>query len=201
MADSDVNGGHSIPQFRLSTLFVVTLAATILAAFLNPRGHDHMLAGSIAVVLSMVLGFLVGIRFPPQAERVFWGMVVAAMMQAVCAEVILYDRRGVLAWPIAAGVAAVFVAARSGLYRRMVLGAGTASCVIAGYTLLAGAPAVVAGAMIACAAIGGALMTVLVDVVRWAETRFRVPQPAIGLSLVLCAIAFSVTAPRIFPGW
>ncbi|TWU02657.1 hypothetical protein [Stieleria varia] len=188
-------------QFRLSTLFVVTLAATILAAFLNPRGEDHMMAGAVATVAAMALGFLVGTWFPPRAERVFWGMVIAAMMQAVAAEVILYDRKGILAWPLAAGFAAVFAASRSGLYRRMIYGAATSSAVIGIYMGVVRAPSSVVIAVVGSAAIGGALLPVLIEMVRWIETRYRIPQPAIGLTLVIAAIGFSVAAPRLIPGW
>jgi len=61
-------------QFRLSTIFVLTLIASILAAFLSPRGNDLMLAGVISVVGSALFALVVGYVRPPLANRVFWGV-------------------------------------------------------------------------------------------------------------------------------
>ena len=190
-----------IPQFRLSSLFLVTLAASILAAFLNPRGQQHMLAGALAVSIAMALGWAIGTISPPRSDRIFWGMVITAMMQAVCAEVILMDPRGVIAWPLCAGVAAVFVASRANIYRRMLVGAAVAAIVILVYTIIIAVPSHVMVPVVACAAIGGALMTVLVEIARWSEMRYRIPQPVVGLTLVIGSIFFSVTASHWIPGW
>ncbi|MFK8113680.1 MAG: hypothetical protein AB8B91_15870 [Rubripirellula sp.] len=188
-------------QFRLSTIFVLTLIATILAAFLNPRGSDRMLAALVTVLCSLAFACVVGFLRPPLVDRVFWGVVVAAMMQAVCAEVILLDRSGIYAWPIVAGFSAVIAAGQSGFYQRMAATAVIAGLIIGAYVISMSSPMTVVIAYIVCAAIGGALLTVLIDSVRWSEHRFRIPQPAIGLTLVLAAIAFSVTAAKLIPGW
>ncbi len=58
-------------QFRLSTIFVLTLVAGILAAFLSPRGNDLMLAGLVTTVTSLIFAILVGYVRPPLVDRVF----------------------------------------------------------------------------------------------------------------------------------
>ena len=188
-------------QFRLSTIFVLTLIAGILAAFLSPRGNDLMLSGMISVVGTALFALAVGHRRPPLADRVFWGVVIAAMMQAVCAETTLLDRTGIYAWPLSAGFAAVIAAGPASLYRRMALSAAMAGTIIAGYVVSLGGTTTVVIAYVSCAAIGGALMTILVDSVNWLERKLRIPQPAIGLVLVLGAMGFALGAPRVIPGW
>ncbi len=188
-------------QFQLSTIFVLTLVASILAAFLSPRGNDLMLAGMICVMGSLIFALVVGYLRPPLADRVFWGVVIAAMMQAVCAEVILLDRSGIYAWPLAAGLAAVVAAGDASLVIRSVLSSLTAAAIIAVYVISLSVSNVAIVSNVVCAAIGGALLTCLIDVVQWTSHRRRIPQPAIGLVLVLAAIGFSVAAPKWIPGW
>lgn len=201
-----VPGQPSVPsqqsvQFRLSTMFVLTLIAGILAAFLSPRGNDLMLAGVITTASSLAFGLFVGSLFPPRLDRVFWGVVVAAMMQAVTANVILLDRTGIYAWPIVAGFAAVSAAGQSNRYRRMVLAAVSAGSLIFGYISWLGANQGLILAYVTCASIGGALLVLLIDLTRWLRTSLRIPPPAIGLVLVLAAIGFSLAAPSTIPGW
>jgi branched-subunit amino acid transport protein len=188
-------------QFRLSTIFVLTLVAGILAAFLSPHGNDLMLAGLVTTVTSLIFALAVGYVRPPLVDRVFWGIVVAAMMQAVCANVILLDRTGIYAWPLVAGFAAVAAAGTSNRYGRMLLAAATAGLIIFAYIAWLGASNVLILAYVTCASVGGALLTILVDVTKWLEQTRRIPPPAIGLALVLAAIGFSVVAPTVIPGW
>ncbi len=203
MADkaTDQSQPQKAIQFRLSTIFVLTLIASILAAFLSPRGYDLMLAGLISVVGSAVFALFVGYVSPPLANRIFWGVVIAAMMQAVCAETTLLDRSGIYAWPLAAGFAAVIAASPGSLYRRMVFAAAMAAIIIAGYVVSLGSTASVTIPHVACAGIGGALMAILIAAVNWLEQERRIPQPAVGLVLVLGAMAFALAAPRVIPGW
>ncbi|TWU59492.1 hypothetical protein Poly51_22800 [Rubripirellula tenax] len=207
MSDDGESVDHAVPakdtlQFRLSSIFVVTLVATILAAFLSARGHDMMLAGVVTTIASAAFALALGRLRPPRIDRVFWGVVVAAMMQVVASEVTLLDRQaGVYAWPIVAGFAAVVAAGRSPLYRRMLIAALTAAILILPYVIyFCGRPEAVVPYVI-CAAIGGALLTFMIDAVRWLEARFRVPQPLVGISLVLAAMAFATVAQRVIPGW
>ncbi len=188
-------------QFRLSTIFVLTLVAGILAAFLRPHGNDMMLSGLVTTVTSLIFALAVGYVRPPLVDRVFWGIVVAAMMQAVCANVILLDRTGIYAWPLVAGFAAVAASGNSNRYGRMIIAAATAGLIIFAYIAWLGASNAVILAYITCASVGGALLTILVDVTKWLEQTRRIPQPAIGLALVLAAIGFSVAAPKVVPGW
>ena len=198
--ESNATGQRPL-QFRLSTIFALTLIASILAAFLRPRGNDLMLAGAVTTFCSLLFALVVGSFRPPRIDRVFWGVVVAAMMQAVCAEVILLDRTGIYAWPLVAGFAAVAAAGNSNRYGRMILAAGTAGVIILAYIVWLGATTSVIIAYVACASIGAALLTFLIDVTKWLEQTRRIGQPAIGLGLVLAAIGFSVVAPRLIPGW
>ncbi|HUS39782.1 MAG TPA: hypothetical protein VMX74_10050, partial [Pirellulales bacterium] len=62
-------------QFRLSTLFVLTLIASILAAFLSSLGSDMMLAGAVTIVASLLFAMAVGSFRPPLVDRIFWGVV------------------------------------------------------------------------------------------------------------------------------
>lgn len=189
-------------QFRLSTIFVLTLIATVLAAFLSPRGNDMLLAGFVTTVASLLFGLVVGMIRAPLVDRIFWGVTVAAMMQAVCAEVILLDRQlEIYAWPITAGFAAVVSAGRSNLYFRMIASAATAGTLIAAYVVWVSSTPIVIVSYVACAAIGGALLNILVDGVGWLERVGRIPQPAVALALVLGAIGFSLAAPKLIPGW
>lgn len=194
------NGGRSGIQFQLSTIFILTFIATIMAAFLNPRGSDLLLAGTVTVMANLGFALAVGKFRPPLADRVFWGIVVTAMMQVVCATVTLLDRSGIYAWPILAGFAAVIAAGNACMYRRMVWSSVMAGSLISIYVLaLAANEAAIA--YIICAAIGGCLLAIMVTFIRWAERRFRIPQPAIGLTMVLAAIGFSQVAPQVIPGW
>jgi hypothetical protein len=189
-------------QFRLSTIFVLTLVAGVLAAFLSPRGNDLMVAGAFTTVGSLLFALAVGSIWPPLIDRVFWGVVVAAMMQAVCATVILFDHdKGIYAWPLAAGVAAVMAAGGSNRFGRMMIASAMAGGIIALYMIIAGGTAIAIGANVACAAIGGALLAILVEFVGWMERTRKIPQPAIGLALVLAAIGFSLIASKVVPGW
>ena len=199
--ESVEEGPKQLIQFRISTLLIVTLAATIHAAFLNPRGPEHMLACCVAVSVSVSAGFILGRLRGRTVERMFWGMVIAAMMQAVCANVILYHRLGTYAWPVAAGLAAVVTADDSNRYLRMILGGVTSGAVVAIYFAIVGAGGSVMLPMVSCAAIGGALLTVLIEFFQTVEAKTRIPQPAIGLSLLLASIAFSQLAPTLIPGW
>ena len=188
-------------QFRLSTIFVLTLIATLLAAFLNPRGSDLLLAGAITVTSCLVIALIIGKLFPPLVDRVFWGVVVAAMMQAVTAYVTLLDRAGIFAWPIVAGLAAIVAAGQSNLYRRMLLAAITGGTAIVPYVVPLSFDHTVTAAFVVCAAIGGALLAAMVDTVRWLEKRYRISQPVIGLTLVVGAMAFSYSAKQLVWGW
>ncbi|GAA4460033.1 hypothetical protein GCM10023156_40430 [Novipirellula rosea] len=188
-------------QFRLSTIFVLTLIASILAVFLRPRGNDLMIAGMVSTISSLAFGMLVGKVRPPLMQRVFWGVVVAAMMQAVVSNTILLDRKGIYGWPIAAGFAAVVAAGNSNLYRRMIQGAIAAATVVAIYMVSLPTDSITGFANTICAAIGGALLAVLVDVVNFLQRRTTVPLPITGLALVLVAMAFATVAPTLIPGW
>lgn len=188
-------------QFRLSTIFVLTLVASILAAFLNPKGSDMLLAGMATTAVSLLFALVIGYFRSSIADRVFWAVVVAAMMQAVAANVILLDRSGIYAWPIVAGFAAAIAAGKSNLYFRMLAASATAAVTIIPYVVSLEPKAPVILSYVTCAAIGGALLTIMIDLVRWAEQKHRIPQPAIGLTLVIAAIGFSVLAPQLIPGW
>jgi len=189
-------------QFRLSTLFVVTLVAGVLAAFLRPRGHDLMMAGAITSSASLLFALIVGAVRPPIVERLFWGIVVAAMMQVVSATVILFDHQmGIYAWPLAAGFAAVVAVGQWSRAGRMTIAALVASTIIATYVLIAGGSIAVVAAIVACAAIGGALLAILIELVGRLEQIRKIPQSAIGLAMVLAAIGFSLVADNVIPGW
>ena len=188
-------------QFRLSTIFVLTLVASILAAYLNPKGSDMLLAGLVTVASSLVFALAVGYFRVPQMDRVFWAVVVAAMMQAVAANVTLLDRMGIYAWPIVAGFVATVAAGKSNMYFRMMVAATTSAVLIVPYVLSVDNDSPVVVSYVVCAAIGGALLTIMIDFVRWIEQRYRVAQPLIGLTLVIAAIGFSVFAPHVIPGW
>ncbi len=188
-------------QFRLSTVFVLTLVASLLAAYLNPQGSDLLLAGLVTITASLLLAIAVGYVRPPIADRVFWAVVVSAMMQAVTANVILLHRSGIYAWPIVAGFAATIAAGKSSRYVRMFFAAAAAAVSILPYVISLDSNVPVIIAYVICAAIGGALLTILVDFVRWAEQKYHIPQPAIGLMLVVAAIGFSTVASQIVPGW
>ena len=115
---------------------------------------------------SLLFGFAVGSLRPPVVERVFWGVVVAAMMQTVCATVILFDHdKGIYAWPLAAGFAAVPAASDGYRIRRMLLAAAISGTVITIYMLSTTAALYEILANVVCALIGGAF-TVVVDRVR-----------------------------------
>ncbi|EMI20850.1 membrane protein [Rhodopirellula maiorica SM1] len=188
-------------QFRLSTIFVLTLIASILAAFLRPRGNDLMIAGMVTTISCLAFGMLVGKLRPPLMQRVFWGVVVAAMMQAVASNTILLDRKGIYGWPIAAGFAAVVASGNSNLYRRMFQAAVAAATVVAIYMASVPANWTTSIANSICAAIGGALLAVLVEVVNWLQRKTHIPLPITGLALVLSAIVFAAIAPIMIPGW
>lgn len=189
-------------QFRLSTIFVITLIVGVLAAFLNPLGPDLLMAGAVTAMASLLFALLVGAIWPPIVERLFWGIVVAAMMQAVCATVILLDRDlGIYAWPLAAGFAAVVAVGDGNRFRRMISPALMAGSIIAIYVLYVGGTAVVATPLVACAAIGGALLAILVELVGRFERARKIPPSAIGLAMVLAAIGFSSIASEVIPGW
>ncbi|GAA5509441.1 hypothetical protein [Novipirellula caenicola] len=188
-------------QFRLSTIFVLTLIASILAAFLRPRGNDLMIAGMVSTISSLAFGVIVGKIRPPMMQRVFWGVVVAAMIQAVASNTILLDRKGIYGWPIAAGFAAVVASGNSNLYRRMFQAAMVAAAVVAIYMASVPANATTSIANAICAAIGGALLAVLVEVVNAFQRKTHLPMPVTGLALVLAAIVFAVIAPIMIPGW
>ncbi|HUS38834.1 MAG TPA: hypothetical protein VMX74_05260, partial [Pirellulales bacterium] len=118
------------------------------------------------------------------------------------AKVILFDHdKGIYAWPLAAGFAAVTAASNSHRFRRMFLAAVMSGTVIAFYIMSTSAMAIVMLASVACAAIGGALLSLLIEVVGWLERTRKIPQPAIGLALVLAAIGFSLVAKHVIPGW
>jgi hypothetical protein len=188
-------------QFRLSTIFVLTLVATVLAAYLSPLGNDLLLAGLTSAVVSLVVAFAVGSIRPPLVDRVFWGMVVAAMMQAVCADIDKLDRLEIFAWPITAGVAAVFAVGCDNMYRRMVLAGLAAGLCFAGFATNINASTTILALNVICAVIGGALLAVMITLISWLEKRYKLPQPAIGLVMVLSAIGFAIVAPVWIPGW
>ncbi len=188
-------------QFRLSTIFVLTLVAAILAAFLSNRGNDLLLAGLVTTTTSMVFALLVGYRYGAMMDRVFWGIVAAAMMQAVCATAYLLDRSGIYAWPVAAGFVATMAAAPSGRYRRMAKGALMAILVIGLYTIAFNSTGAVLLGNLISAGCGGALIALLIEIVQEIERYRRVPLPFVGLILVLGAIAVSILAPRVIAGW
>ena len=197
----DVNIQPPALQFRLSTIFVLTLVATLLAAFLNPRGSDLLLAGVITVTACFAIGLIIGKLCPPMVDRVFWGVVVAAMMQAVTAHVTLLDRAGIFAWPMVAGLSAIAASGKSHLYRRMLLAAVTGGITITPYVVPLSFDHTVTAAFVCCAAIGGALLAALIESVRWLEKRYRISQPMIGLALVVAAMAFSYSAKQLIWGW
>ncbi len=188
-------------QFRLSTIFVLTLVATVLAAFLSPRGNDLLLSGMLTAVGAATFALAVGYFWPPLVDRVFWAIVVTAMMQAVCAEVDLLARLEIFAWPATAGVAAAMAVGHRNLYIRMVMSGLAAGLCFAAFATQIDARLADLVMNIVCATIGGALLAVLISVIQWLEEKYRLPQPAIGLVMVLAAIVFAVLAPRMIPGW
>ena len=97
--------------------------------------------------------------------------------------------------------AAVTAAGSLDRFRRMTIAAVMAGGVIAMYMITAGGTAIAIIANVACAGIGGALLAILVEMVSWIERTRRIPQPAIGLALVLAAIGFSLLVGKLVPGW
>ena len=189
-------------QFRLSTIFSITVIASVLTAFLSRHGNDLILAGAVSMVASLVFGLAVGYVRPPLADRVFWGVVVAAMMEVVCATVILFDHgRGIYAWPIAAGFAAVTAANSGKRFQRMFVAAATSGAIISIYAFSTTDNPLDVLAIVACAAIGGALLAILIESMSWLEQTYKIPSSLTGLGLVLAAIVFSVIGKHVIPGW
>jgi hypothetical protein len=182
-------------------VFVLTLIASILAAYLSSRGEDLIPAGLLTVGTVAILAGVIGYFWPPLTDRIFWGIVVTAMMQAMTAQVILLDRSGIYGWPLTAGIAAVLAAGHTSLYPRMAAGAVAAGLSMTLFMLLIEAPTNAKMMNVISAAIGGALLGVLIQWFKWIDQKKIIPQPVVGLILVLAAIAFSQLAPRIVPGW
>ena len=194
--------GDVVPRFRLSSLFVMTLIAAILTAFLNSHGRDLVLAGVVTMAACLLFGLAVGYVRPPGMRRLFWGVVIAAMIEVVCATVVLFDHdKGIYAWPLAAGFAAVVVAGEGSRWLRMIAGGVTAASLIAIYALTTNATTIDLLAIVACAAIGGALLALMIELVGWVERVTVISHPAIGLALVLAAIGFSLVGKQLIPGW
>lgn len=193
--------GQPAIQFQLSTIFVLVLISGIMSAFLQSRGEENIPAALATVTVIAIFAIAVGSFRPPLTDRLFWGIVVTAMMQAIAAEVVLLDRFGVLGWPICAGIAAVCAAGRTTLYPRMIIGAIPAGIAMAIYSLTFEAPVHAKAMNVVSATIGGALLGMLIELILWVQSKRILPQPAIGLALVLGGIVFAVTAPKIIPGW
>ena len=189
-------------QFRLSTIFAITLIASVLTAFLSFHGNDLVLAGAVTMFASLLFGLAVGSVRPPLFDRAYWGVVIAAMMEVVCATVILFDHdKGIYAWPLAAGFAAVTAAGNGQRFRRMLVAAVTSGTIVAIYALSTSATTLEVLAIVACAAIGGALLAILIESVDSLERTQKFSQAAIGLGLVLAAIMFSFVGKHVIPGW
>jgi hypothetical protein len=75
----------------------------------------------LTAVGAAMFALAVGYFWPPLVDRVFWAIVVTAMMQAVCAQVDLLARLEIFAWPATADVAAAMAVGHRNLYIRMTL--------------------------------------------------------------------------------
>ena len=188
-------------QFHLLSIFIVTMLASIVSGYLSSHSEHLVPVGIITISVTGSIAALIGVLWPPLMNRLFWAMVVTAMVQTVTAGVILLSEYSFYGWPITAGLGAIAAAESTSLYPRMLKSSLVVATSMTCFVLIIEAPLAAKIANVVTASIGGALLGAMIESFVWVERKQWATQPIIGFSLITATIVFSAMAPHLIPGW
>ncbi len=189
-------------QFGLQAFLLMFVVVALLAGYLRTFGPEAVGRFGLVLVLTMPLGGLIGWLAGRFSAAVFWagiGTVLGTL--AVCGAAVGHWT-ALYAWPLMGGMAgaAAAVCDRRGLVERMACGAMVGLGIITIYVFSCFGIANAQIAELICAAGGGALLGLGVDLVGRFEKRTSIPRHFLALGLVVLAIAGHWIAVRVIPG-
>ncbi len=194
------------PQFTISCLLWLMVAASLVLAYLRMFDRDEMLSGLVAIGIGLAVGGFVGAVVRRLADTMYWSLL-GALFAFVCT----------------AGYDLLFLFHPWLHYGWMLIGAAAGAC---GGARTPGRPAIsmlaggfVGGAVlgtfalvftqapsdfvleVAFAAIVGAMLAAVIEIIYWVERRNDLPRYVTATGLLFAVIAGNVTAKFVLPGW
>ncbi len=189
-------------QFGLQAFLLMFVVVALLAAYLRTFGPEAVGRFGLVIVLTLPLGGAIGWLADRFSAAVFWagiGTVLGSL--AVCGAAV-YHWTALYVWPLMGGIvgATAAVCDEGKLMQRMACSALVGFGVIAVYTFSCFGFQRDQVAELICAAGGGALLGLGVELVGRFEKRTSIPRHFLALGLVVLAVAGHWIAVRIIPG-
>ncbi len=189
-------------QFGLQAFLLMFVVVAVLVGYLRSFGVEPVGRFGLCIAVAMPLGGLIGWRAGRFSTAVFWtgiGTVLGSL--AVCGTTVGHWTAYYF-WPLMGGAAGATAAVcdRRGLPERMASTTVVALGIVGLYTLLWPCRSGEENAQIVCAAGGGALLGLGVDLVGRFERWTAIPRHFLALGLVVLAVAGHWVAVRVIPG-
>ncbi|MEN6451089.1 MAG: hypothetical protein ABFC96_11410 [Thermoguttaceae bacterium] len=199
---NDTDSPRSEYQFGLQAMLLMFVVAALLAGYLRAFGPEAVGRFGLVLALALPLGGLIGWWAGRFSAAVFWagiGSVLGSL--AVCGAATSHWSQ-LYVWPLMGGIVGATAAACGDgrPVRRM------AWCALVGFAIVAICGLSFSGfgrdriAELICAAGGGALLGLGVDLVTRFERFTSIPRHFLALVLVVLAIAGHWVAVRVIPG-
>jgi hypothetical protein len=202
MPETQSDSSRAEYQFGLQAFLLMFVVVAVLAAYLRTFGPEAVGRFGLVLVLALPLGGAIGRLAGRFSAAVFWagiGTVLGSL--AVCGAAVGHWT-ALYAWPLMGGIvgATAAICGEGKLVRRVAWSALVGFGVIAVYTFSWFGFQREQIAELICAAGGGALLGLSVDLVGRFEKRTSIPRHFLALGLVVLAIAGHWIAVRIIPG-
>jgi hypothetical protein len=189
-------------QFGLQAALAVTLLLALLFGYLRPYGAGAVATCGLVVLIAALVGGLGGAVAGKNLDPMFWSVIGAVFAYLAVVGFALYHWSSQYVWPLVGMVAGTTVGAigQGRPVRRMAFGSLAATAVFAIYMLLLFGLNPDLGYELLCAALGGALLGLLVEIVERFERTTSIPRYLLAVGFVVAAILGHWIVPRIIPG-
>jgi hypothetical protein len=189
-------------QFGLQAFLWLFVIVAVFLSYIRSFGPETIPKFGLVAVLALLLGGLIGLAAHRFSTAVFWSGIGAVGGYLAVVHAAMPHWSAEYVWPLVGGlVGATAAACGDGRpVRRMIACAAVGLAAVSLYTLSLFGFRREAIADLICAAIGGALAGLGVDLASRFEKRTAVPRHFFALGLVVLAIAGHWTVTKIFPG-
>lgn len=191
----------TLPDWVQITL-ATTAALAALLGYLSAFGTTDVVRFGMLLAVTLSLGGAIGFAVGKIREVAFWTGIGTAFGYLVVVHGVLYDWTASYAWPLVGGI----VGATASLWREGKVVQRTLCCTLVALMLIAVYAFSLFGvredllADLNCAAFGGALMGLGVELIMQLEKRAAFLRPWLAPAITLAAIAGHWLATRYIPG-
>lgn len=193
---------QSPPQFTLSCVLWLTVAVSMVLAYLRMFDTVEMWNGLVAIGIGLAIGDIVGTAVRRLADTIYWSLLGALFAFICTAGYTLFHPSFHYGWVLVGAATGACGGARTpgrpvirvlvgGFIGGAVLGAFALAFTQVGASLLE----------VACAVIAGALLAAVIEIIYLTERRKGLPRYVTATGLLFAVIAGNVTAKFILPGW